>query len=52
MIVLKIAVVIGCFAAAFKSMDNIVESSTDKEIAFNTFIMTLSVFAVIYILNN
>lgn len=50
--VLKVLLVIGCFISAFKSMNNIIESSNDGEIMFNTFIMTLSVFAVIYIVNN
>ena len=52
MIVLKIAVVIGCIISTFLSMNNILEAKKDKEILFNTLVMFLSVFALIYISNN
>ena len=52
MIVLKIAVVIGCIISTFLSMINILEAKKDKEILFNTLVMFLSVFALIYISNN
>lgn len=52
MIVLKIAVVIGCIIAGFKSMDNILDARNGREIAFNTLVLYVSIFSVIYIINN
>ena len=52
MLVLKIAVVIGCIIAGFKSMDNILDARNGREIAFNTLVLYVSIFALIYIVNN
>ena len=52
MIVLKTMLVIGCAITIVISMNNIINTSSEEEIVLSTFLLCLSIFNAIYILNN